>query len=67
MSQKLMNHPHHLMHKAIGWMLREIGKRDKETLLDFLENNYKDLPRTSLRYSIERFPEPERQYWLKRK
>lgn len=65
--EKLLSHPHDLIHKAIGWMLREIGKRDKETLLDFLETNYSKMPRTSLRYSIERFPEPERQYWLKRK
>lgn len=64
--EKLLGHPHDLIHKAIGWMLREIGKREKETLLDFLETNYSKMPRTSLRYSIERFPEPERQYWLKR-
>ena len=67
LGKKLQNHPHDLIHKAIGWMLREVGKRDKETLLDFLETNYSKMPRTSLRYSIERFPEPERQYWLKRK
>lgn len=65
--EKLLGHPHDLIHKTIGWMLREIGKRDKKTLLDFLETNYGKMPRTSLRYSIERFPEPERQYWLKRK
>lgn len=66
LSEKLIGHHHDLIHKAIGWMLREIGKREKETLLDFLETNYSKMPRTSLRYSIERFPEPERQYWLKR-
>lgn len=62
----LKGHPHDLIHKAIGWMLREIGKRNMETLLGFLERNYSRLPRTSLRYAIERLPEPDRQYWLRR-
>lgn len=62
----LINHPHDLIHKAIGWMLREIGKRDKNTLNNYLEKNYSRLPRTALRYAIERFPEQERLYWLKR-
>lgn len=61
------NHPHPLIHKAMGWMLREIGKKDKEELLNFLTKNYKLLPRTTLRYAIERFPENERIFWLKRK
>lgn len=64
---KLCDHPHDLMHKAMGWMLREIGKRDRETLVNYLDVNLNRLPRTTLRYAIERFPEPERQYWLKRK
>lgn len=64
-SEMLINHPHDLIHKAIGWMLREIGKRKKAVLLDYLEKNSHRLPRTALRYAIERFPEPERQYWLK--
>lgn len=63
---KLLDHPHDLIHKAIGWMLREIGKRHKETLLSFLEANYRKMPRTSLRYAIERFEETERLYWLRR-
>lgn len=62
----LINHNHDLIHKAIGWMLREIGKRDKETLTQYLEKNYSKLARTTLRYAIEKMPEPERQYWLKR-
>ena len=66
LADKLIAHPHDLIHKAIGWMLREVGKRDKELLIDFLEENYNRLPRTSLRYAIERFPEKERLYWLKR-
>lgn len=65
-TEMLTDHPHDLIHKAIGWMLREIGKRDKDVLLDYLERNFARLPRTSLRYAIERFPEDERQYWLKR-
>lgn len=66
LSDNLINHPHDLIHKAIGWVLREIGKRDRDMLLDYLEKNFNRLPRTSLRYAIERLPEDERQYWLKR-
>lgn len=62
----LITHPHDLIHKAIGWMLREIGKRDKDVLTGYLEKNYHRLPRTSLRYAIEKMAEPERLYWLKR-
>lgn len=62
----LINHRHDLIHKAMGWMLREIGKRDEETLTAYLDRNYKRLPRTSLRYAIERMPDSKRQYWLKR-
>lgn len=67
LADKLITHPHDLIHKAIGWVLREIGKRDKDTLTDYLETHYSRLPRTSLRYAIEKLPESERQYWLKRK
>lgn len=62
----LISHPHDLIHKAIGWMLREIGKRDIDVLTDYLEKNYSRLPRTSLRYAIERMTEPQRLFWLKR-
>ena len=55
------------MRKAVGWMLREAGKVDQELLLDYLEAHYHEMSRTTLRYAIERLPEPERQYWLKRK
>ena len=65
-SEMLIDHPHDLIHKAVGWMLREIGKRDKDVLLSYLEKNLDRMPRTALRYAIERFPETERQYWLKR-
>lgn len=61
----LLNHKHDLIHKAVGWMLREIGNRDFKTEYDFLKQHYKDMPRTMLRYSIEKFDEPIRQSFLK--
>ena len=63
-SAMLLDHKHDLIHKAVGWMLREIGKRDKETLTRFLLTRYRLMPRTMLRYAIEKFPEPERQAYL---
>lgn len=57
---------HDLMQKAIGWMLREMGKRDKDLLVQFLEKYCKIMPRTMLRYAIEKFPEEERQEFMKR-
>lgn len=54
MSEKLINHKHDLIHKALGWMLREVGKKDYKVLYDFLKENYKKMPRTMLRYAIER-------------
>lgn len=62
----LLTHPHDLIHKAIGWMLREIGKRDQDILLSYLEKNYSRMPRTSLRYAIERLPSLQRLFWLQR-
>lgn len=67
LADRLIAHPHDLIHKAIGWTLREIGKRDKSVLTDYLEERSIRLPRTTLRYAIERFSEDERQYWLRRK
>ncbi len=57
---------HDLMQKAIGWMLREMGKRDKDLLVQFLEKHGKTMPRTMLRYAIEKFPEEERKEFMKR-
>ena len=62
----LLHHPHDLIHKAVGWLLREAGKRDKEALVAYLEPRYQTMPRTMLRYAIEKFPEAERQQYLKK-
>jgi len=63
-SELLLKDTHDLIHKAIGWMLREVGKKDEEVLKNFLKQHYNQLPRTTLRYAIERFPEQERKKWL---
>lgn len=63
-SEILLKDKHDLIHKAVGWMLREVGKRDKKTLVDFLDKFTLQMPRTALRYAIEKFPEPERQHYL---
>ncbi|HOH60555.1 MAG TPA: DNA alkylation repair protein [Candidatus Cloacimonadota bacterium] len=61
----LMDHKHDLIHKAVGWMLREVGNKDYQTEYDFLLPRYKTMPRTMLRYAIEKFNEPVRQAFLK--
>jgi 3-methyladenine DNA glycosylase AlkD len=65
-SQLLLNDKHDLIHKAVGWMLREMGKKNESKLIEFLEKNVKIMPRTCLRYAIERLKEKERKYFLKR-
>lgn len=62
-----LHHPHDLMHKAVGWMLREMGKRvSMELLRDFLRQHAHEMPRTMLRYAIEKMPEAERREWMGR-
>lgn len=64
-AEKHLHHPHDLMHKAVGWMLREVGKRVSMDLLrEFLRQHAHEMPRTALRYAIEKMSEPERKQWL---
>ncbi|MCR3921235.1 MAG: DNA alkylation repair protein, partial [Firmicutes bacterium] len=65
LAEILMTHPHDLIHKAVGWMLREVGKRDFQLEYDFLLEYYQRMPRTMLRYAIEKFPPELRQQFLK--
>jgi 3-methyladenine DNA glycosylase AlkD len=66
-AEKLLGDEHDLMHKAVGWMLREAGKRDEKALEAFLAVNAPRMPRTALRYSIERMTPERREYWRSKK
>lgn len=65
LAEILLKDKHDLIHKAVGWVLRECGKRDKARLVEFIKKNGTKMPRTTLRYAIERFPEIERKRILK--
>lgn len=65
LAEILLHDTHDLIHKAVGWMLREVGKRNEKVLVDFLSTRYKTMPRTTLRYAIEKFDKPVQQKYLK--
>jgi 3-methyladenine DNA glycosylase AlkD len=64
LAEILLTDKHDLMHKAVGWMLREIGKRNEKILRQFLNKHVRKMPRMMLRYAIERLPEKDRQHYL---
>ena len=63
-AESLLSHPHDLIHKATGWMLREMGKRSEQLLTEFLTRHAAAMPRTALRYAIERLSPEQRKHWL---
>jgi len=65
-SEILLNDKHDLIHKGIGWMLREVGKRNQPVEEKFLKKHYKNMPRTMLRYAIERFDKRKKKFYMKK-
>jgi len=66
LSEQLLHDSHDLIHKAVGWMLREVGERDLPRLETFLERHAGEMPRTMLRYAIEKLPPQRRRYFMER-
>lgn len=65
LAKLLLSDKQDIMHKATGWMLKEVGKREQSALIEFLNKHYQSMPRTTLRYAIEKFPKPLREDYLK--
>ncbi|MEE9525629.1 MAG: DNA alkylation repair protein [Candidatus Woesearchaeota archaeon] len=65
-SEILMNDSHDLIHKAVGWMLREMGKKDEKALTKFLDKYHKTMPRTMLRYSLERLSDSKKKFYMQK-
>lgn len=66
LAEHFLSHKHDLMHKAVGWMLREVGKRNEKVLTDFLDKYYQKMPRTMLRYSIERLSLEQKRFYMQK-
>jgi 3-methyladenine DNA glycosylase AlkD len=66
LAEILLPHRHDLIHKAVGWMLREVGKRNEEALEEFLHDHRYQMPRTTLRYAIEQLPLARRQFFMQK-
>ena len=65
LAEALLDHPHHLIHKAVGWMLREVGNRDKTVETAFLDKNWEKMPKIMLSYALEKYSEDERKKYKK--
>lgn len=66
LAEMFFDHPHDLMHKATGWLLREVGKKDEGVLCAFLDKHFRCMPRTMLRYALERLPEKKKKIYMKK-